>query len=59
MDAADFRTYTIETARLLGIDLADDEIEPVAEQVARVAGLVDQLDRIEDDASTAAPWFRP
>ncbi|MCP5029436.1 MAG: hypothetical protein GY929_24455 [Actinomycetia bacterium] len=52
------RAYTVLTAGLLGIDLADDEIEPVAAQVARVAALVDQLERIDDDRVTAAPRFR-
>lgn len=54
----EIRAYTVLTARLLGIDLADDEIEPVTAQVARVATLVDQLDRIDDDTVTAAPRFR-
>ncbi len=53
------RAYTLATARLLGIDLAADEIDPVVEQVARVAGLVELLDRVDDDAVTAAPRFRP
>lgn len=52
------RSHTITTAKLLGIDLAEDEIEPVLEQVVRVAGLVEQLDRIDDDRITPAPRFR-
>jgi len=52
------RSHTITTAELLGIDLAEEEIEPVLEQVVRVAGLVAQLDRIDDDRITPAPRFR-
>lgn len=52
------RTHTVTTAELLGIELAEDEIEPVLEQVVRVAGLVDQLERIDDDRITQAPRFR-
>lgn len=59
VERARLRSYTVLTAKLLGIDLTADEIEPVVEQVARVAGLVDQLDRIDDDAITSAPRFRP
>lgn len=55
----ELRTYTLSTAKLLGIDLADDEIDPVVEQVSRVAGLVDNLSRVLDDASTSAPRFQP
>ncbi len=54
----DFRAYTVLTAKLLGIHLEEDEIEPVTEQVARVASLVEQLDRIDDDDITPAPRFR-
>jgi len=55
--ADELRDYTVLTAKLLGIDLDQDEIEPVATQVARVAALVDRLDRVDDDAITAAPRF--
>jgi Asp-tRNA(Asn)/Glu-tRNA(Gln) amidotransferase C subunit len=46
-------------AELLGIDLEPDEIEPVATQIERVAELVDRLPRLDDDALTMAPRFRP
>lgn len=57
--ADELRHYTVLTARLLGIDLGDDEIGPVVEQVARVAGLVEGLDRVDDETITSAPRFRP
>ena len=55
----DLRAYTIATAELLGIDLSDDEIEPVRAQVERVARLVDQLPRVDDDSITSLPRFEP
>jgi hypothetical protein len=55
----DLRNYTLAAAGLLGIELDDDEIDPVTAQVERVAGLVDRLPRVEDDAATMAPRFRP
>lgn len=58
MTETEARDYTVLTAKLLGIDLAADEIEPVTEQVIRVAGLVEAMDRIEDDSITSAPRFR-
>lgn len=57
MGPTDFRQYTVLTAKLLGIHLDDDEIDPVTAQVARVAELVEQLDRINDDTQTSAPRF--
>jgi|TARA_B110000037_G_C16931772_1_gene428905 Asp-tRNA(Asn)/Glu-tRNA(Gln) amidotransferase C subunit len=55
----DIRRYTVAMAELLGIDLEPDEIEPVATQIERVAELVDRLPRLDDDALTMAPRFRP
>lgn len=59
MSTDEFRSYTLATAKVLGIELDDDEIDPVATQVERVALLVEQLPRVEDDESTMAPRFRP
>jgi hypothetical protein len=55
----DFHSYTVAMAELVGIDLAPSEIEPVAAQIERVAQLVQQLPRQDDEASTMAPKFRP
>lgn len=59
MSDPDFRRYTIAMAELLGIQLEEEEIEPVVAQLERVAQLVDHLPRQDDDASTMAPTFRP
>jgi len=56
---ADLRAYTLATADLLGIDLAADEIDAVVGQVERVAGLVEKLPHLDDDALTMAPRFEP
>ena len=57
--AEDLRTYTVVAAGLLGIELDQDEIDPVVAQVERVARLVDALPRVPDDAATMAPRFTP
>ncbi len=53
------RRYTVAMAEMLSLDLEPDEIEPVAAQIERVAQLVDRLPRLDDDALTMAPRFRP
>ncbi len=55
----DFHSYTVAMAELVGLDLAPDELEPVVAQIERVAQLVEQLPRQDDDALTMAPKFRP
>ena len=40
MTNRDLRDYTLRMAELLGIDLDEGEISPVADQVERVAQLV-------------------
>ena len=59
MTNRDLRDYTLRMAELLGIDLDEGEISPVADQVERVAQLVDQLPRVDDDAITSTPRFEP
>ena len=41
----DLRAYTVAMAQLLGIELDDDEIDPVVTQVERVGDLVSRLPR--------------
>ena len=53
MTNRDLRDYTLRMAELLGIDLDEGEISTVADQVERVAQLVDQLPRVDDDAIVA------
>ena len=55
----DLSAYTVATAELLGIELAADELDAVIGQVERVAELVDQLPRLEDDTITMTPRFEP